>query len=71
MAAHLGRYVRLQGLLTEQGGKPALQLTDGVIIELRVNTDTSGDLPFQGLVAASGRLEADRSLTTLNLVALP
>lgn len=69
--SHLGRYVRLQGLLTEKAGEPALQLTDGIIIMLRVDPDTAGDLPFQGLVAASGRLEADRSLTTHNIAALP
>ena len=68
---HVGTYVRLQGLLTEKAGEPALQLTDGVVIMLRVDPDTAGDLPFQGLVAASGRLEADKSLSTHNVVALP
>ena len=67
----LGRYVRLQGLLTEKAGQPALQLSDGIVIMLRVDPDTAGDLPFQGLVAASGRLEADKSLSTLNIIALP
>lgn len=67
----VGRYVRLQGLLTEKAGQPALQLSDGIVIMLRVDPDTAGDLPFQGLVAASGRLEADNSLTTHNVVALP
>ncbi|MEO1337109.1 MAG: hypothetical protein AAFV29_15800, partial [Myxococcota bacterium] len=52
---HVGSYVRLQGLLTEKAGNPALQLKDGLVIMLRVDPDTSGDLPFQGLVAASGR----------------
>ena len=69
--SHLGAYVRLQGLLTEKAGQPALQLNDGIVVMLRVDPDTAGDLPFQGLVAASGRLEADRSLTTHNIVALP
>ena len=67
---HMGAYVRLQGLLTEKNGEPALQLSDGVVVMLRVSPDTAGDLPFQGLVAASGRLEADRSLTTHNIVEL-
>ena len=67
---NLGAYVRLQGLLTEKAGTPALQLTDGIVVMLRVDPDTAGDLPFQGLVAASGRLEADKSLTTHNIVAL-
>ncbi len=68
---NVGSYVRLQGLLTEKAGSPALQLTDGTVIMLRVDPDTAGDLPFQGLVAASGRMEADKSLTTHNIVALP
>ncbi len=60
-------YVRLQGTLTQKEGVPAVKLEDGTVIALRIDYATAGKPPTAGPVAASGRLEEDQSLTTLNV----